>query len=128
MLLTAVKAQEIGDLGTMLSLVLVLLPLFTAHRTSELRKLKREPWHLKVRRQDLAVEICIIVGLLVLTVMLLTATGGLLRAVLADGGLFRRSTAVHSVFFVSWLLLICLALWQAQLLAVAAMLRRESRG
>jgi hypothetical protein len=112
----AIEAEKIGDVATTLSLVLVLLPLFTGQRASELRRLKRESIHSTDRRSDVRVELWIILGLLALTVMLVVALWCLFWTVLGDGGLFHRRTTVHTLFFVSSLLVVALLAWQARLL------------
>jgi hypothetical protein len=112
--------ERISDLGNLIGLVLVLLPLFTSQRASALRTLRRDP-----RRDEAFTELLVTCVLLVLTGLLIAAGIRLWWDTawnLHPGG---QDGAVRSVFIIALLLLVGLLAWQVKLVSDSVALSRK---
>ncbi len=114
--------DEIGDLASLVGLLLALVTLLTANRAAALDRLRKSP---RPTRSEAAWEIALDAGLAVVTALVFLAGLPLwLRAIdslhpLQQGG------AVRSVFVVAWALVVPLVVWQGNLARSAWILRSK---
>jgi uncharacterized membrane protein len=114
--------DEIGDLASLVGLLLALVTLLTANRSAALDRLRKSP---HPTRTEAAWEFALDAGLAVVTALVFLAGLPLwLRTIdsfhpLQDGG------AVRSVFVIAWALVVPLVVWQANLARSAWTLRRK---
>jgi hypothetical protein len=113
---------EIGDFGSLVGLLLALVTLLTANRSTALDRLRSSSMP---RKEQAAFESALDGSLAVVTLLVLLAGLPLwIRAVshlqpLAHGG------SLRSVFVLAWLLLVPLVVWQANLARTAWRLRQR---
>jgi hypothetical protein len=110
---------RITDVGNLIGLVLVLLPLFTSQRAAALRMLRRDP-----RRDEVLSEVVVIAALLLLTSLLVAAGGRLWWDTAWHLHPGAPSGAIRSIFLIALALLLGLFAWQLKLLASAFTLSR----
>jgi hypothetical protein len=111
---------RITDVGNLLGLVLVLLPLFTSQRAAALRMLRRDP-----RRDEILTELVVTSGVLIVTSLPIAAGGRLWWDTIMNLHSFGPNGAIRSMFLVALVLLAGLIAWQAKLLLDTASLFRS---
>jgi hypothetical protein len=102
---------RITDVGNLLGLVLVLLPLFTSQRAAALRMLRRDP-----RRDEILTELVVTSGVLIVTSLLIVAGGRLWWDTIMNLHPSGPNGAIRSMFLVALVLLAGLVVWQGKLL------------
>jgi hypothetical protein len=115
--------DEIGDLGSLVGLLLALVTLFTANRAAALRELKRAP---DFEPGDRSREIWLNASLAVITALVFLAGLPLVGRALKELHPLAHGGPVRSVFVLVWLMLIGLIGWQVSLVLAARKLEPPS--
>lgn len=114
--------NQIEDAAVLVTLVLVLLPVFTATRESTLIALRGDP---EVKKADATRQIVLTTAVGLFTLVTFLAGLPLWLDVLGELSPTSSSGVTRSLFAIAWLLLLGLLWWQGSLICRACKLRNE---